>query len=103
MGKKKEVKPKRSVKPHELYDIKGDSVERKRKSCPKCGPGTFLAKHKGREYCGKCHYMETVSSKKPEAPKEEAKPEVSKKAEPKSKSPKEEAKPEEKKEEPKKE
>ena len=64
MAKKKDLKPKRSVKPHELYDIKGDSAERKRKTCPKCGPGTFLAKHKDRVTCGKCHYMEKTSSKK---------------------------------------
>ena len=24
--------------------------------CPKCGPGTFLAKHKDRQTCGKCGY-----------------------------------------------
>jgi small subunit ribosomal protein S27Ae len=29
-----------------------------RKFCPRCGPGTFLADHKGRVYCGKCHYTE---------------------------------------------
>jgi len=26
--------------------------------CPRCGPGIFLAKMKGRMYCGKCHYTE---------------------------------------------
>ena len=40
------------------YEKKGDSVERKNKSCPKCGQGTFLAAHKSRLYCGKCHYTE---------------------------------------------
>jgi len=25
------------------------------KSCPKCGPGIFMAKHYDRHYCGKCH------------------------------------------------
>jgi ubiquitin-small subunit ribosomal protein S27Ae len=30
----------------------------KKKHCPRCGPGTFLANHKGRLYCGKCHYTE---------------------------------------------
>jgi len=28
------------------------------KFCPRCGPGIFLAKMKGRLYCGKCHYTE---------------------------------------------
>ena len=60
---KKQLKPKRSVKPHTLYNVKGDSVERKRKSCPKCGPGIFLAQHKDRVTCGKCGYMEKVSKK----------------------------------------
>lgn len=27
-------------------------------SCPKCGDGIFLAQHKDRLYCGKCHYVE---------------------------------------------
>ena len=31
-------------------------------SCPKCGPGVFLAKHKDRTSCGKCGY--TVMAKK---------------------------------------
>jgi small subunit ribosomal protein S27Ae len=26
--------------------------------CPRCGPGIFLAKMKGRLYCGKCAYTE---------------------------------------------
>ncbi len=31
------------------------------KSCPKCGPGTRLAKHQNRFACGKCGYTEMVS------------------------------------------
>lgn len=27
-------------------------------SCPKCGQGTFMAKHKNRNTCGKCGYTE---------------------------------------------
>ena len=68
MGKKKERKPKKSIKPHTLYEIKGDTLERKRKNCPKCGKGIFLAKHKDREVCGRCGYMEKTS-KKPEEKK----------------------------------
>ncbi|MCA9478717.1 MAG: 30S ribosomal protein S27ae [Simkania sp.] len=30
----------------------------KNKSCPKCGPGIFLADHKDRVSCGKCGYTE---------------------------------------------
>ncbi|KAJ7970816.1 Ribosomal protein S27a / Ubiquitin family protein [Quillaja saponaria] len=30
-------------------------VERLRKECPHCGPGTFMANHSDRDYCGKCN------------------------------------------------
>jgi ubiquitin-small subunit ribosomal protein S27Ae len=43
---------------HTKYEISGESVKPKNKTCPKCGPGVFLAKHKDRETCGKCGYME---------------------------------------------
>jgi small subunit ribosomal protein S27Ae len=32
--------------------------KKSKKTCPRCGPGTFLAEHKGRVYCGKCYYTE---------------------------------------------
>ena len=41
-----------------LYEKKGDTVERKNKSCPKCGKGYFMAQHKDRTYCGNCGYTE---------------------------------------------
>ena len=41
-----------------LYEKKGDKLERKTKSCPKCGAGTFMAKHKDRFHCGTCKYTE---------------------------------------------
>ena len=60
-GKKKEKKPNkpRPSKLHKNYD-KGII---KNKSCPKCGTGHFLAAHKERTYCGKCHYTEFASKK----------------------------------------
>jgi ubiquitin-small subunit ribosomal protein S27Ae len=54
-----------------LYEISGDSISRKNKSCPKCGQGTFLAKHKDRVVCGKCGYME-MNSKREEVKEESA-------------------------------
>ncbi len=48
-----------------LYNTKGDTLTRTHKSCPKCGPGTFLAEHPNRLSCGKCGYSE---SKAPSAP-----------------------------------
>ena len=46
----------------EKYVISGDSLERKNKFCPKCGPGFFLANHKNRLTCGKCGYVEFKKS-----------------------------------------
>jgi small subunit ribosomal protein S27Ae len=58
MMAKKQRKPKKSVKPHTFYEKSGDGLKRKNKFCPKCGKGTFLAKHKDRLVCGRCGYME---------------------------------------------
>ncbi|MBA3046025.1 MAG: 30S ribosomal protein S27ae [Candidatus Thermoplasmatota archaeon] len=42
----------------DLYEIKDDKLIRKRKHCPKCGDGVFLAEHKNRVTCGSCRYTE---------------------------------------------
>ena len=42
-----------------LYDTKGDALVRTHRTCPKCGPGTFLAEHKDRRSCGRCGYSES--------------------------------------------
>lgn len=52
---KKKVKPKMPSERWKKYKIDGDKITRER-SCPRCGPAIFLAKMKGRRYCGKCHY-----------------------------------------------
>lgn len=57
---KKEKKSKKSRKLYQLYTISGDSLNRKNKLCPKCGPGMFLGKHENRLVCGKCQYVEFV-------------------------------------------
>ncbi len=54
---KKPKKPKKPNQVWKLYDAK-DKLSRKNAHCPKCGPGTFMAAHKGRESCGKCGYTE---------------------------------------------
>ena len=59
---KKKVKPKRPSKRYSLYQISGDKLERKNKSCPKCGAGIFLAKHTDRLVCGTCGYTEFTKS-----------------------------------------
>ena len=45
------------------YEVSGESVKRKNKSCPKCGAGVFMANHKTRWTCGKCGYMEKQQAK----------------------------------------
>lgn len=42
-----------------LYEVKGDTLTRTHRACPKCGPGTFLAEHKDRRSCGRCGYSES--------------------------------------------
>jgi small subunit ribosomal protein S27Ae len=50
-------------KKHGLYEVKdGDKLDRKRKFCPKCGPGVFLAHHGNRLHCGRCGYTEFKKS-----------------------------------------
>jgi small subunit ribosomal protein S27Ae len=53
---------------HTFYDLveeKGEGkgkaglkLRRRRKTCPRCGAGVFLAEHKDRYSCGKCGYTE---------------------------------------------
>jgi ubiquitin-small subunit ribosomal protein S27Ae len=52
-----------------LYEVKGETLGRTHKSCPKCGPGIFLAEHENRRSCGRCGYSESKS-----APATKAKP-----------------------------
>ncbi len=51
---------------YKLYESKGEKLERKRKFCPKCGEGVYMASHADRDTCGKCGYTEF--RKKTEAP-----------------------------------
>jgi small subunit ribosomal protein S27Ae len=70
---KKQKKPKKPNQVWKIYEKKGEAVERKNKTCPKCGPGYYMAKHKDRVTCGHCNYMEKVAAEaKEEKPKKEA-------------------------------
>ena len=40
------------------YEVQGDKIERKKRACPRCGDGVFMADHKDRYSCGKCTYTE---------------------------------------------
>lgn len=55
-------KPKVSPQVYKFYKVKGNSIERLKKECPRCGKGRFLAEHKNRLSCGNCGY---TSFKKP--------------------------------------
>lgn len=57
MGKKKRNQ-KSTSKVSNNYSVNGNTLERKNKSCPKCGPAVLMANHKDRKTCGKCEYME---------------------------------------------
>lgn len=52
-----------------LYEVADGKLIRKKKTCPKCGEGVFLAEHKNRSSCGKCGYTEFKKKEEPK-PKE---------------------------------
>lgn len=58
-SKKKHTK----VKIWKLYEVKDNELMRKRKNCPRCGAGTFLASYKNRKYCGKCGWSQITTEK----------------------------------------
>ena len=60
MAEAAQPKPK-NPRAHKPYEVQGDSIKRKNQTCPKCGPGSFLANHKNRKTCGKCGYTEFAS------------------------------------------
>ena len=43
-----------------LYTIEDGKLIRKNETCPKCGPGVFLANHPDRKSCGRCGYNPIV-------------------------------------------
>lgn len=59
-------KEKKSVRVASYYKIQeGSGLQRKLKTCPRCGPGTFLAEHYDRLSCGKCGYSEYKRKSEP--------------------------------------
>lgn len=38
------------------YKVEGSKLVRTHRTCPKCGPGYFLADHYDRSSCGRCGY-----------------------------------------------
>jgi small subunit ribosomal protein S27Ae len=54
-----ETKEKKKMLKSKQYEISGETVKRKARFCPKCGPGVFMAEHKDRAACGKCGFTES--------------------------------------------
>ena len=61
--KNKHIHKKIKLLPLSLYSVDGKilinsakgTVTQQRKTCPSCGPGTFMGQHWDRYYCGLCH------------------------------------------------
>ena len=51
-------KDKKDSQVYKFYKIDGDSIERIKRDCPRCGKGVFMATHKDRLTCGKCGFTE---------------------------------------------
>ena len=74
-GKKKKKEVKKTKKKHvhkkvklailKYYKVEGDKVIRLTQMCNVCPPGTFLAEHADRLYCGRCKndYKKVVDNK----------------------------------------
>ena len=60
-GGKRKRKKHPSSKKYKMYTISGDKIIRKR-NCPRCGPGIFLAVAPNRLFCGKCAYTEFITT-----------------------------------------
>ena len=64
-GKKKHHKKKVKLAVLNYYQVEDDKVVRLKQMCKVCPPGTFIAEHEDRLYCGRCH---TVYTKVNDAP-----------------------------------
>jgi len=65
-GKKKHKKKKVKLAILKYYKVTDGSVVRLRQMCKVCPPGTFIAEHPDRLYCGRCHtaYQKLADTKK---------------------------------------
>ena len=65
-GKKKHHKKKVPLQVLKYYKVEDDKVVRLKQMCKVCPPGTFIAEHEDRLYCGRCHtvYTKVADEKK---------------------------------------
>ena len=80
-GKKKKKDTKKTKKKHhkkkvplqilKYYKVEGDNIVRLKQMCKVCPPGTFIADHADRLYCGRCRtvYNKVAEEKKGKAEK----------------------------------
>ena len=79
--KKKHVHKKEKLRILKCYKVDGEKVVRLRRMCEVCPPGTFLAEHDDRLYCGRCRTTYAKLADK-------AKQQTQKKKQPKAEKPK---------------
>ena len=89
-GKKKKATTKKAKKKHvhkkvklrilQCYKVDGDKVVRLKRMCEVCPPGTFLAEHEDRLYCGRCRstYTKLVDKEKQQKQPKKKQPKVEK-------------------------
>ena len=70
-AKKKHVHKKVKLRILSCYKVDGEKLVRVKKMCDVCPPGTFLADHEDRLYCGRCRtaYTKEGAKDKKQAPK----------------------------------
>ena len=70
-AKKKHVHKKIKLRILSCYKVDGEKLVRVKKMCDVCPPGTFLADHEDRLYCGRCRtaYTKEGAKDKKQAPK----------------------------------
>ena len=61
-GGKRKRKKHPSSKKYKMYTVSGDKITSRKRMCPRCGPGIFLAVAPNRVFCGKCAYTEFTTS-----------------------------------------
>ncbi|MDQ5869773.1 MAG: 30S ribosomal protein S27ae [Thermoproteota archaeon] len=47
-----------------FYEVSDEKLVRKKRDCPRCGKGVFMAEHSDRNSCGKCGFTEFVHKTK---------------------------------------
>ena len=74
-AKKKHVHKKIKLRILSCYKVDGEKLVRVKKMCDVCPPGTFLADHEDRLYCGRCRtaYTKEGAKDKKQAPKKKEK------------------------------